>query len=85
MTVVMLGTVGLASLILKAGRKEAEIEPELEAEQFEFVAVAADDVPPLQPTSDEAHELFTSNLKVEGRSGPDIAATLQRREPRHRK
>ena len=42
MTVVVLGTLGLAALILKAGRREAVIEPDQEAEQFEFMPFEAD-------------------------------------------
>jgi hypothetical protein len=62
MTVVVLGTVGLAALILKAGRREAEIEPDPEAERFEFMPVEADLAPPLQANSDDENQFVTSNL-----------------------
>jgi hypothetical protein len=62
LTVVALGTVALATLALKAGRTQVESESDTEAEQFEFVPVDADLVPPLQPNSDDEHQFVTSNL-----------------------
>ena len=62
MTVVVLGTLGLAALILKAGRREAGIEPDQEAEQFEFMPVEADLAPPLQANFVDEDQFVTSSL-----------------------
>jgi hypothetical protein len=62
MTVVVLGTVGLAALILKAGRREAVIEPDQEAEQFEFMPVEGDLGPPLQANFVDEDQFATTRL-----------------------
>ena len=63
MTVVVLATVGLAALILKTRRREAEIELDQKAEQFEFMPVEADLATPLEANFDDENQfVITSRL-----------------------
>ncbi len=62
LTVVAVATVGLAALILKAGRQHVDSEPDPDPGEFEFLPVVAASAPPLQANSDDGNQLVTSNL-----------------------
>ncbi len=62
LTVVVFGTVGLGTLILKIGSQKVDSEADVDSEALELVPVYVEIVPPLQPGAADEHQFAPSSF-----------------------